>query len=60
MILTLHFGFHEPYSGAWMTGQRELFAKDEKDAQRTEKRYAAYFKETYGSTAEVTGSLMEE
>lgn len=57
MILTLSFSFYEPWTGALMTGKRELQVIDEKNALNTEKRYRAYFKNTYGDSAEVIGRL---
>lgn len=54
MTLVLHIGFYEPFSGAWVTGGRQLWVKDEKDAQCTAERYVAYFKSTYGDSAEIT------
>lgn len=54
MTLVLHIGFHEPFSGAWVTGGQQLWVKDEKDAQRTTERYTAYFKATYGDSAKIT------
>lgn len=53
MTLTLFIGFYEPWSGAWMSGERQFWADDEVDAKSIEERYAAYFKATYGDSAEV-------
>lgn len=53
MILTLNFGFYEPFSGVWMTGERDLWINSKKDADKVEQRYRDYFKSTYGERAKV-------
>lgn len=60
MTLVLYIGFHEPFSGAWMTGKRKFGVKNEKDAKETEARYAAYFKERYGQSADIIGRIEVE
>lgn len=60
MTLTLNISFHEPFCGAWVSGQRKLGVKDELDAKCTQDRYTAYFKDTYGATAKVTRLNLQE
>lgn len=60
MTLTLFIGFYEPWSGAWVTGERDFWVDGEKDAQEIEKRYTAYFKNTYGEGSEVFRLALEK
>ncbi len=60
MTLTLYFGFYEPWSGVWVSGERDFWVDGEKDSQDIEDRYTTYFKDTYGDSAEVIRLALKE
>ena len=51
--MTIQIGFHEPFSGAWVTGTKTLFIRKEAEKIDILDRYEAALKERYGETATV-------
>lgn len=51
--MTIQIGFHEPFSGAWVEGEKTLFIRKAADKIDILDRYEAALKKLYGETAEV-------
>ena len=52
-MITIKIGFHEPFSGAWVEGEKTLFIRKEADKIDILDRYEVALKELYGESARV-------
>lgn len=52
-MMTIQIGFHEPFSGAWVEGEKTFFIRKAADKIDILDRYEAALKKLYGETAEV-------
>lgn len=49
--MTIKIGFYEPFSGAWVEGEKTLFTRRAADKIDILDRYEATLKELYGESA---------